>query len=433
MFIDEAEIYIEGGRGGDGCVSFHREKYRPRGGPDGGDGAAGGDVALVASTGRSTLVELHKTRRYRAGSGTHGGSNNRTGAKGDDSEVIVPVGTMVKDETGRALADLVAPGQRFVGANGGAGGRGNASLAGEAGALPRFAEKGEPGRARTLCLELKVVADVAIVGFPNAGKSTLIRRISRARPKVADYPFTTTEPHLGVVEGEEIDYVVTDVPGLVPGAHQGKGMGTGFLRHVERAAVILYLVDMSPYSGREPVFDLVTLEDELNLFNPELIARARLVAANKMDLNPTDEVVETLRLECERRDLEFFTISAATGDGLGFLLRALEDTVKRARKEVFAPGETITYTPVPGDDRMEVVRRDDRFVVKGSRVERMVRMTDWDNDDARAHLASRLRVTGVERMLEDAGALEGDEVEIAGRVFGYIPEEGEGSKRRNDE
>jgi len=432
MFIDEAEIHVEGGRGGDGCISFHREKYRPHGGPDGGDGAAGGDVVLIASQGRSTLIELQKAKHYRAKSGMRGGSKNRTGATGDDLEILIPVGTIVKDETGRPLADLAVPGQRFVAAHGGSGGKGNASLVVEAGALPRFAEKGEPGRARTLYLELKLVADVAIVGFPNAGKSTLIRRISGARPKVADYPFTTTEPHLGVVEGEEVDYVVTDVPGLVPGAHQGKGMGTGFLRHVERAAVILYLTDMSPHTGREPASDLVTLEDELSLFNPGLANRTRLVAANKMDLRPPADSLELLRVECEKRGLEFFTISAATGEGLSSLLRTLENAVKSAREQGFAHGETITYTPVAGDDRMEVVREDDRFVVRGQRVERMVQMTDWNNEEALAHLASRLRSTGVERMLKEAGAVKGDEVEIAGRVFEYVPEISEGQRKHSD-
>jgi len=432
MFIDEAEICVEGGGGGDGCVSFHREKYRPHGGPDGGDGAAGGDVVLVASLGRSTLVELQKTRHYRARSGMRGGSKNKTGATGADLEILVPVGTIVKDETCRPLADLVVPGQRFVPVRGGSGGKGNASLVAEAGALPRFAERGEPGQSRVLYLELKLVADIAIVGFPNAGKSTLIRRISRARPKVADYPFTTTEPHLGVVDGDEVDYVVTDVPGLVPGAHQGKGMGTSFLRHVERAAAILYLVDMSPYTGRESFSDLETLEDELSLFNPELAGRTRLVAANKMDLRPSTNSLGALRAECKKRGLEFFTISAATGEGLGPLLRVLENTAKSAREQGLALGETITYAPVPSDDRMEVVRKDDRFVVKGRRVERMVRKTDWNNDDARALLASRLRSTGVEAMLGEAGAVEGDEVEIEGRVFEYIPEESEGSREHNN-
>jgi len=431
MFIDEAEIYVEGGAGGDGCVSFNREKHRPHGGPDGGGGAAGGNVVLVASTGRSTLVELQKTRHYRARNGMRGGSKNKTGAAGVDLEIVVPVGTIVKDETCRPIADLVVPGQRFVAIYGGSGGRGNASLAAEAGALPRFAEKGEPGQSRVLYLELKLVADIALVGFPNAGKSTLIRRISRARPKVADYPFTTTEPHLGVVDGDEVDYVVTDVPGLVPGAHKGKGMGTGFLRHIERAATILYLVDMSPDTGREPLSELVTLEDELTLFNPELARRTRVVAANKMDLRPSTDSLDVLHAECGKRGLEFFAISAVTGEGLGPLLRMLENTVKSAREQGFAPGETITYAPAPPDDRVEVVRKDGRFVVKGHRVHRMVRKTDWENDDARANLTSRLRRTGVEEMLRKAGAAEGDEVEIAGRVFEYTPEEGDGSRERH--
>lgn len=431
MFIDEAEIYVEGGAGGDGCVSFNREKHRPHGGPDGGGGAAGGNVVLVASTGRSTLVELQKARHYRARNGMRGGSKNKKGAAGVNLEILVPVGTIVKDETRRPIADLVVPGQRFVATYGGSGGRGNASMAAEAGALPRFAEKGEPGQSRVIYLELKLVADIALVGFPNAGKSTLIRRISRARPKVADYPFTTTEPHLGVVDGDEVDYVVTDVPGLVPGAHKGKGMGTGFLRHIERAATILYLVDMSPDTGREPLSELVTLEDELTLFNPELARRTRVVAANKMDLRPSTDSLDVLHAECGKRGLEFFAISAVTGEGLGPLLRMLENTVKSAREQGFAPGETITYAPAPPDDRVEVVRKDGRFVVKGHRVHRMVRKTDWENDDARANLTSRLRRTGVEEMLRKAGAAEGDEVEIAGRVFEYTPEEGDGSRERH--
>jgi GTP-binding protein len=429
MFMDEAQIYVQGGSGGDGCVSFHREKYKPHGGPNGGDGAAGGDVVLVAAPGRSTLIELQKAKHYKAKGGMSGGSQNRRGAAGDDLEIPVPVGTVVKDETGRPVADLTVSGQRYVAARGGLGGRGNASLVGEAGVLPRFAEKGEPGQARALHLELKLVADVAIVGFPNAGKSTLIRRISRARPKVSDYPFTTTEPHLGVVEGEEIDYVVTDVPGLVPDAHLGKGMGTSFLRHVERAAVILYLADMSPHTGREPFSELETLEDELKHFNRRLMSRTRLVAANKMDLRPPAETVEVLRKECEKRGLRFFAISGETGEGIGSLLKGLEDEVKSARESENVFGEKITYTLTAGDDRIEVVRRGDRFVVTGQRVERIVRMTDWNNDEALAYLAARLRGTGVERILEEAGAVKGDEVEIVGRVFEYIPEKGDVLKK----
>ncbi len=421
MFIDEAEIYLEGGRGGDGCVSFRREKYRPHGGPDGGDGGAGGDVVLEAG-GRSTLSELHRRRHHRAGKGARGGSQNRSGGRGDDLVVTVPAGTVVRDTDGRVLADIVNPGQRFIAAAGGRGGRGNAALVTEAGPLPRFAEKGEPGRALIVRLELKLVADVAIVGFPNAGKSSLISRISRARPKIADYPFTTTEPNLGVVVGEEYDYVVTDVPGLVEGAHAGKGMGTAFLRHIERAAVIVYLVDMSPMSGRRPVQDLEMLEDELRLFNPELAARHRLAAANKMDLNPEPEALDELARECEKRQLALFPVSVVTGAGVQELLHALGDLVLKAREENAVPGPEVRFEAGPAEELMSVRRESGRYLVEGARVERMVRMTDWNSDEARDNLARKLRSAGVEDMLAAEGAREHDEVEIAGRVFEYIPD-----------
>ncbi len=422
MFIDEAEIYVEGGRGGDGCVSFRRERYRPHGGPDGGDGGLGGDVVLEAAAGKSTLGELHRNRHHRAGGGGRGGSKNRTGARGTSLLITVPAGTVVKEVSGRVIADLVEAGQRFVAARGGRGGHGNASMVREAGPIPRFAEKGEPGRFQTLRLELKLVADVAIVGFPNAGKSSLISRISRARPKVADYPFTTTEPNLGVVVGEDFDYVVTDVPGLVEGAHAGKGMGIAFLRHIERASVIVCLVDMSPMSGRRPVEDLELLQEELVLFNPELARRRRLVAANKMDLRPEPEVLEELRSECAQRGLELFPISAVSGEGLGALLSALGDLVVESREKGDVTGPVVEYTVHDAEDLLRVRRTGGRFVVEGRRVERLVLMTDWNNDDARAHLAQKLRTAGVEDLLAAQGARVGDEVEIAGRVFEYIPE-----------
>ena len=319
-------------------------------------------------------------------------------------------------------ADLAEAGQRFTAAQGGRGGRGNAAMVSRAGPTPKFAEKGEPGVSRALSLELKLVADVAIVGFPNAGKSSLVSRISRARPKVADYPFTTLEPHLGVVVGEDFDYVVTDVPGLVEGAHDGKGMGTAFLRHIERASVIVYLIDMSPDSGRRPASDLVLLEQELGLFNPALVERARLAAANKMDLRPDDELLEELRLECEKRGLDLYPISAVTGEGLPALLGALGDQVMEERERGVVTGPAVEYTAASDDDLMRVRRSGERFLVEGRRVERMVSMTDWNNDEARAHLALMLRAAGVEDMLARGGATRGNEVEIAGMVFEYVPE-----------
>ncbi len=422
MFIDEAAIFVEGGRGGDGCVSFLREKYRPRGGPDGGDGGRGGDVVLEATGSVRTLVEFSRNRHYRAGHGGRGGSRNRKGRRGSDVVVMVPPGTAVRDEEGRLIADLLDAGQRFVAASGGRRGRGNATLVTEAGPLPRFAEKGEPGRARTIRLELKLIADVAIVGFPNAGKSSLVAAISRARPKIGDYPFTTTEPSLGVVVGQDSDFVVTDVPGLMEGAHEGRGMGIAFLRHIERAPVMLYLVDTSPMSTRRPVEDLVVLETEIAGYNPALMERRRIVAANKMDLNPDDELLDELRAECDRRNLDLLEVSAATGSGLDRLKQVLADTVEKARQDDLITGERVSFEPAEQEDTMSVARAEGRFVVSGARVERLVRMTDWSNDDAREHLARRLRGAGVEDMLARAQASPGDEVEIAGRIFEYIPD-----------
>ncbi len=423
MFIDEATIFVEGGRGGDGCASFHREKYRPRGGCDGGTGGTGGDVALVASVGRATLSEFHRKRHFKAARGGRGGSNNRRGAAGNELIVPVPPGTVVMDENSTILADLVNPGQRFVAAAGGSGGHGNASLSAKAGPQPRFAEKGEVGRSAELRLELKMVADVAIVGFPNAGKSSLISRVSGARPRVADYPFTTTQPNLGTVEGEDIDYVLTDVPGLIEGAHLGKGMGIGFLRHIERASIIVYMVDMSPYSGRRPADDLVVLENELGEFSAELRERKRVVAANKMDLSPAPEVMEEVSRECRERGLEIFPVSVATGEGLGALMGALEELVEEARISPLAGAEVVYSTSVD-EDIINVQHERGRYVVRGSRIERMVNMTDWNNDEALSYLAGRLRQEGVEDAVARAGAVPGDEVEIAGRAFEFIPDEG---------
>jgi len=369
-----------------------------------------------------TLGELARRRHFRATAGGRGGSKDKRGARGDDRVIMVPVGTVAKDEDGRALADLAVAGQKFAIAKGGRAGRGNAGLVAEAGPLPRFAEKGEPGAALTIRLELKVVADVAIVGFPNAGKSSLISRISRARPKIADYPFTTTEPNLGVVVGEYADFVVTDVPGLIEGAHAGKGMGIAFLRHIERASVILYLVDMSPDSGRRPVEDLVVLEHEIGSYKHALLERRRLVAANKMDLAPEAEGLDELRAECESRGLEILEISVVSGQGIKGLLHALTVLVDEAHEEGTMTGEPVVYEPPAGDEAMSARLEEGRYVVTGARIERLVMMTDWSNDDAIAHLARKLREVGVEDMLAREGADAGDEVEIAGRTFEYLPD-----------
>src|SRR6266705_3965954 len=285
MFVDEAVIEVTAGRGGDGVTSFHREKYRPRGGPDGGDGGCGGDVVLVADPGVATLVEYHFHPHQRADRGRHGQGSNRKGAAGEDRVLPVPVGTVVRDEHGKLLADLAAPGTRFVAAQGGRGGRGNAILSGPGRRVAHFHERGEPGRQRRLALELRMLADAGLVGFPNAGKSSIVGWASAARPKVADYPFTTLEPVLGVVRVGEHDFVMADVPGLIPGAAAGKGLGHRFLRHVTRSAVLVHVLDLVPLDpGRDPEADLAALEAELAAYDPELAARPALVAANKLDL-----------------------------------------------------------------------------------------------------------------------------------------------------
>jgi GTP-binding protein len=335
---------------------------------------------------------------------------------------MVPPGTVVRDADGRVVADLLEAGQKFVAASGGRGGRGNASLVSEVGPLPRFAEKGEPGAVGEVALELKLVADVAIVGFPNAGKSTLISRISRARPKIADYPFTTLEPNLGVVVGEDSDFVVTDVPGLVEGAHEGRGMGIAFLRHIERASVILYLIDMSPGSGRRPVEDLEVLEAELAGYKEALATRRKLAAANKMDVNPDSAELEALRAECAARGLDLYPISAVNGNGVDAVVVAMAEEVERAGEAGLMTGEEIVFDQVAEEDAMSVAREDERFLVTGKRLERLVGMTDWSNDEARAYLARKLKDAGVEDMLAGAGAGVGDEVEIAGRTFEYVPD-----------
>ena len=281
MFVDETTIEVTAGRGGDGVTSFHREKYKPRGGPDGGDGGRGGDVVLVADLGVGTLVEYHFHPHQRAGRGAHAQGNNRKGADGEGRTLPVPVGTLVRDTDGELLADLDRPGARFLAARGGRGGRGNAALSGPGRRVAGFHEKGEPGRQRRLTLELRSLADAGLVGFPNAGKSSIVARASAARPKVADYPFTTLEPVLGVVRAGDHDFVLADVPGLIPGAAAGKGLGHRFLRHVTRSAVLVHVLDLHPLEpGRDPEADLAALEAELRAYEPELADRPAMVVAN---------------------------------------------------------------------------------------------------------------------------------------------------------
>ncbi len=348
MFVDDVDIHAKAGDGGRGCLSFRREKFVPRGGPDGGDGGAGGSIYVVASPAKNTLVDFRFHPEFQARNGQHGQGANRTGASSADVEIKVPVGTLVfrRDPADRTrlelLADLTDEGQRVLVARGGHGGRGNARFVSSTNRAPRRTEPGEPGEEAFLRLQLKLIADVGLVGFPNVGKSTLISRISAARPKIADYPFTTLVPNLGVVSmSGDRSFVVADVPGLIAGAHEGHGLGHQFLRHIERTKVLVHLVDVSGASGRDPVEDFETIQNELRLFDPGVAAKPQIVVANKSDAVDDPDRVTRLAAHVARLGLPFHTISAVTGDGLGPLLEAVWRVIAdvRAAELVPAPAE----------------------------------------------------------------------------------------------
>ncbi|MDQ3955070.1 MAG: GTPase ObgE [Actinomycetota bacterium] len=414
-FVDEARVKVSAGDGGNGCVAFHREPYKPKGGPDGGDGGRGGHVILRADKSVGTLLDVRQHPHIKAGRGAHGSGKRRHGADGEDTIILVPEGTVVFHEDGRLLADLPTAGHEFVAARGGQGGRGNARFATAARRAPGFSEKGETGERLDLRLELRLLADVGLVGFPNAGKSTLISRISAARPKIADYPFTTLTPNLGVVRHGEDDFVVADIPGLVPGAHEGKGLGHRFLRHVSRAAVLVFLIDLTA-EDRDPAADVEVLKAELAAFDPDLAARPSLVVASKVDAG-RERVDEVLA-----RNPGAFAISAVTGEGIEELLRKLADAVRTSRLE--SPRSPAYIRHVTPDDPVRVEKEDDAWRVKGKRPERAVASTDIDNDEAVARLQRSLISMGVEKALSRAGARAGDEVRIGPVSFDYEPEEG---------
>src|SRR3989338_3094385 len=331
-FIDEANIHVKAGDGGRGCISFRREKYIPKGGPDGGDGGKGGEVTIVADEGLTSLLDFRYKKHYTAERGGHGQGSNRKGKDGLDILIRVPVGTMVKDDTSEVVEDLVKDGQRFVIAKGGRGGKGNAFFATSTHQTPKFAQPGEKGEERWLNLELKLLADVGIIGFPNAGKSTLISHVSAAKPKVADYPFTTLVPNLGVVKfGSFGGFVIADMPGLVEGAHEGKGLGVKFLKHIERTRIFIHMLDLSPLTGREPLDDWKTVNKELAAFNPELSKRPQVVALNKIDITEAKESAPELLKYFADRDIKVFAISAATGHGLTPLVNYIGHAVEAGK------------------------------------------------------------------------------------------------------
>ena len=428
-FVDQVTLHVFGGNGGHGCASVHREKFKPLGGPDGGNGGNGGSVILRVDSNLTTLVDYHRQSYRRAANGVPGKGDHANGADGDDIVLPVPDGTTVTDAaTWATLADLTGEGAEVVVARGGRGGLGNAALASAARKAPGFALLGEEGESRTVVLELKVVADVGLVGFPSAGKSSLIAAISRARPKIADYPFTTLVPNLGVVVAGEVTYTVADVPGLIEGASEGRGLGHDFLRHIERCAALVHVIDCATYlPGRDPVTDLDVIEAELEAHGG-LADRPRLVVLNKIDVPDARELAELVTPDLERRGLRVFPISTKSAEGLQALAFAMAAVVAERRAGAPPPAPpriVLRPTPMGGRDAFEVWREGELWRVRGEKPERWVRQTDFGNSEAVGYLADRLNRIGIEDRLVELGAEAGDGVAIGGDdavVFDFSPQ-----------
>ncbi|MER7744066.1 GTPase ObgE [Streptomyces bacillaris] len=414
-FVDRVELHAAAGNGGHGCASVHREKFKPLGGPDGGNGGRGGDVILVVEQSVTTLLDYHHSPHRKATNGQPGAGDNRSGKDGQDLILPVPDGTVVLDKAGNVLADLVGQGTTFVAGQGGRGGLGNAALASARRKAPGFALLGEPGESRDIVLELKTVADVALVGYPSAGKSSLISVLSAAKPKIADYPFTTLVPNLGVVTAGSTVYTIADVPGLIPGASQGKGLGLEFLRHVERCSVLVHVLDTATLeSDRDPVSDLDIIEEELRQYGG-LEDRPRIVALNKVDIPDGQDLADMIRPDLEARGYQVFEVSAIAHKGLRELSFALAGIIAEARAAKPKEEATrIVIRPKAVDDAGFTVTAEgeDLYRVRGEKPERWVRQTDFNNDEAVGYLADRLNRLGVEDELVKAGARAGDGVAI---------------------
>jgi GTPase len=427
-FVDQVTLHVYAGNGGHGCASIHREKFKPLGGPDGGNGGDGGSVVLRVDHRLTTLVDYYRQAHRRATNGEPGRGNNANGARGEDVLLLIPSGTVVTDaDTGELIADLTAEGDEIVVAQGGRGGLGNAALASPTRKAPGFALLGEQGETRTINLELKVVADIGLVGFPNAGKSSLIAAISRARPKIADYPFTTLVPNLGVVVAGDISYTVADVPGLIEGASEGRGLGFDFLRHIERCAAIVHVIDCATYlPGRDPLTDLDVIEAELKAHGG-LEDRPRLVALNKIDIPDARDVAELASGDLHDRGLHVFPISTRSGEGLRELIFAMAQLVQARRKSESPPVARIVVRPKPVAEKADftVVREGELWRVRGNKPERWVQQTDFSNAEAVGYLADRLNRIGIEERLLELGAQPGDGVAIGGAdavIFDFAPQ-----------
>ncbi len=421
MFVDIAEISIKAGNGGNGLVSFRREKYVPNGGPDGGDGGRGGDIIFKADPSLTTLMDFRYRKSYKAQNGEDGKARNSNGAKGESLTVLVPVGTVIRDKaTGRIIKDMSEPGEEFVAARGGNGGWGNIHFATPTRQAPKFAKNGIPGQEREITLELKLIADVGLAGFPNVGKSTLLSVVSDARPKIANYHFTTLEPNLGVVNaGEGRSFVLADIPGLIEGAHQGVGLGHEFLRHIERTRVIIHVVDVSGIEGRDPIDDFEKINAELALYSDALAARPQIVAANKTDILTDPALLERFRDYIKEKELPFFEISAASGKGVRELMSytaSMLDTLGPV--EVYEP--EIFDEPEEAADDFTVTRDNETYVVEGPYIEKLLRGVNFEDDESLQYFQRALRRKGIIDALREQGCGEGDPVRMYDIEFDFV-------------
>ncbi|MBF2441302.1 GTPase ObgE [Listeria innocua] len=428
MFVDQVKIYVKAGNGGDGMVAFRREKFVPNGGPAGGDGGKGADVVFVVDEGLRTLVDFRFKRIFKAEHGEHGMSKSMHGRGAEDLVVKVPQGTIVKDiDTGEIIADLVAHGQRAVIAKAGRGGRGNKRFATPANPAPELSENGEPGQERNVQLELKVLADVGLVGFPSVGKSTLLSVVSAARPKIAAYHFTTIVPNLGMVDaGDGRSFVMADLPGLIEGASQGVGLGHQFLRHIERTRVIVHVIDMSGSEGRVPYEDYIAINNELEQYNLRLMERPQIIVANKMDMPDAEENLKEFKTKIAE-DIPVFPISAVTKTGLRELLLAIADKLETTPEfplnEILEQEDedTVLYKYVAEEPDFEITREPDgTFVLSGAKIERLFTMTNFERDASISRFARQLRAMGVDEALRKRGAKDGDIVRLLDYEFEFM-------------
>lgn len=422
MFVDVAEIKIKSGNGGNGLVSFHREKYVAAGGPDGGDGGRGGDVIFIADTQLSTLMDFRYRKQYKAGNGEDGRAKKCFGKDGEHMYIKVPAGTLIRDtETGKIIADLKRDGDTFIAAKGGNGGWGNVHFATPTRQVPKFAKPGQRGIERTITLELKLLADVGLIGFPNVGKSTILASVSGARPKIANYHFTTLEPNLGVVElGEGGSFVLADIPGIIEGANEGVGLGHEFLRHVERTRLLLHVVDVSGIEGRDPISDFDIICEEMEKFNSDLATRPQIVVANKTDIITNEELYQNFVKEIKNRGLKLFEISAATKQGTRELMLYVSSLLKELPVQEFEIEEDfMDETPVNDDDfHIEVI--DNIYDVTGTRIEKIVKSTNFEDYESLQFFQRSLRNLGVIDALEEKGIEEGDTVRMYEIEFEFV-------------